>query len=124
MNILYKMAVVGLKNLCTPAYLYLVISLVSIFVIALQNFGNNNVYCLGYLSCNNPNKTTIFLVKIIYVLVWTWILNILCSYGMETVSWVLVLLPFVLMFLMIALMFLSTFPDDGRYTKIDTWAFF
>ena len=119
------MAIVGLRNLCTPAYIYLVISVISILVIGLQNFGNDNVYCLGSYSCHTKNKVAFFIMKIIYVLFFTWVLNILCKSGYEPVSWVLVLLPFVLMFIFISLMFLSTFPyDDGRYTTIDTWALF
>jgi hypothetical protein len=123
--ILYTMAIVGLRNLCTPAYIYLVISIISILVIGIQNMGNANAYCLGSYSCYTKNKVTIFIMKIIYVLFFTWILNILCKSGYETVSWVLVLLPYVLMFIIISLMFLSTFPyDDGRYTTVDMWTFF
>lgn len=118
------MTLVGLRNLCTPAYVYLVISIITILVIGIQNFGRKNVYCLGPYSCNTPNSSTFFILKVIYVLFWTWILNIICKSGYETVSWVLVLLPYVLMFLLISLIFLSTFPDDGRYTTIDTWMFF
>ena len=118
------MAIVGLRNLCTPAYVYLVISAITIFVIALQNFGNNNVYCLGSFECQTQNSTTIFIMKILYVLLWTWFLNYLCSSGLEMVSWILVLIPYVLMFLLISMVFLSTFPDDGRYTTLNTWAFF
>ena len=118
------MALVGLRNLCTPAHVYLVISLVAIAIVGIQNMGNGNEYCVGSLSCNTSNKITIFLLKIVYVLVWTWILNMLCGNGMEYVSWVLVLLPFVLFFIMISFMFISYIPDDGRYTNINTWAFF
>ena len=119
------MAVVGIRNLCTPAYVYLVISVVTVFVIALQNLGDNSVYCLGPYGCKSNNKVTIFILKLIYILFWTWILNIICKSGYETVSWVLVLLPYVLLFVLIALMFLVSFPyDDGRYTTINTWAMF
>jgi hypothetical protein len=116
------MALVGLRNLCTPAYVYLVISAITILVIAIQNFGNRNVYCLGSYACNTPNTFTIFILKVIYVLFWTWILNILCKSGFETVSWILVLLPYVLMFILIAFTLFSTFPDDGRYTSVDILA--
>jgi hypothetical protein len=60
------MPVAGLKNLCQPALLYLVISLTAIFVMALQNYTNEKVYCLGYYSCNVPSVYLIFVVKIIY----------------------------------------------------------
>ena len=106
------MAIIGLRNLCTPAYIYLVISVISILVIGLQNFGNDNAYCLGPYSCYTKNKVTIFIMKIIYVLLFTWILNIICKSGYETVSWILVLMPFILMFIFIALVFTTHFPAD------------
>jgi hypothetical protein len=118
------MALIGLRNLCTPAYVYLVISLITVFVIATQNLGNKNVYCLGSYACNTPNTYTIFVLKLIYIVFWTWLLNLICNSGYSIVSWILVLIPYVLMFLMIALMFLSTVPDDGRYTTFSLWAFF
>jgi len=119
------MAIVGIRDLCTPAYVYLVISIVTVLVIAIQNLGNNSVYCLGPHGCKTENKMTIFILKLIYIIFWTWILNIICKSGYETVSWVLVLIPYVMMFILIALMFLATLPyDDGRYTSINTWALF
>ena len=37
-----------LKKLCTPAFVYLVLSVAGIFLIALQNLdGNNKKYCIG-----------------------------------------------------------------------------
>jgi hypothetical protein len=116
------MALVGLRNLCTPAYVYLVISAITILVIGLQNLGNKNVYCLGSYACNTSNMLTIFILKVIYVLFWTWMLNILCKSGFETVSWILVLLPYILMFILIAFMLFANFPDDGRYTRFDMLA--
>ena len=33
------------KNLCTPAFIYLFISVLIFIVIAIQNFGNTTKYC-------------------------------------------------------------------------------
>ena len=41
-----------LKKLCTPAYVYLVISIIFIIVSSLQNYGNVNTYCLGDYECD------------------------------------------------------------------------
>jgi len=46
------MAVTGLKNLCTPAYVYLVISGIALVIMFSQNIGNFNVYCLGTYNCS------------------------------------------------------------------------
>ncbi len=97
----------SVKSLCTPAYLYFVISMVALAIMALQNYGNTNIYCLGEYSCGVSNTSIIFLIKLAYVLLWTWILNLICVAGVPSLSWFLVLLPFILMFLLIALMFIA-----------------
>ena len=33
-----------------------------------------------------------------FVLLWTWILNFLCKKGFKTLAWIMVLLPFILLF--------------------------
>ena len=95
------MQIPGLRKLCTPAYLYLVISVFSVIIIMLQNGSNSNTYCMGNYSCQVPNIYLIFVVKLIYILFWTWILNLLCKSGYPGVSWVLLLFPFILMFIFI-----------------------
>jgi hypothetical protein len=98
------MAITGLRNLCTPSYLYLIISIVMLVVMAIQNMGSVNVYCLGSYSCDVSSVYLIFMIKIIYVLFWTWILNLMCRSGATGVAWFFFLLPFILLFIMIALM--------------------
>jgi len=95
------MQIPGLRKLCTPAYLYLVISVVSIVIIMLQNGSNSNTYCMGIYSCQVPNVYLIFIIKFLYVIFWTWILNLLCKAGYPGISWVLLLFPFILMFIFI-----------------------
>ena len=52
--------VIGLNNLCSPAYFYLVISMIAIVIMAFQNMGNESVYCLGSYTCNVSSSTLIF----------------------------------------------------------------
>ena len=101
------MPFVGLKDLCTPAYVYLVISGIALAVMFLQNLGNVNLYCLGSYSCEVSNTSMLFVIKLLYVLFWTWLLNIICRGGATTFAWALVLFPIVLMFLMLAMMMIS-----------------
>jgi hypothetical protein len=101
------MAFIGLRNLCTPSYIYLVISTIALIIMLFQNFGNTNLYCLGSYTCNVSSTTLIFLIKILYVLFWTWILNLICRAGYSPISWFLVLLPFILMFVIVSLMMIS-----------------
>ena len=101
------MAVVGFKNLCPPALFYLVISLISLVIIAFQNYGNENIYCLGYYSCPVASIYLIFIVKLIYVIFWTWILNLICRAGAPIISWLLVLIPILLFFVLIGLLLIQ-----------------
>lgn len=92
-----------IKKLCKPAYIYFILSALSLTILAIQNFGQNSVYCVGCYSCNVTSVLTIFLSKGLYVLFWTWLLNKLCKMGYSSISWFLVLFPFVLYFVLIGL---------------------
>ena len=95
------------KELCTPAMIYFVISIVSLAMVLLQNLSNQNSYNVGSFSCRVPSTALVFIIKLIYILFWTWILNLICKDGHTTVSWLLVLLPFILLFVMIGLIMMN-----------------
>ena len=97
----------NLKQLCTPALVYFVMSMVSTFFIILQNIGNKHNFCLGSFSCDVPSTAGIIIMKILYILFWTWILNRICKSGYTGVSWFLVLLPFIFAFILLGLLFIS-----------------
>jgi hypothetical protein len=101
------MAVAGLKNLCTPSYVYLVISMIALGFMGFQNFGNANMYCLGTYSCGVYSTIMVFLIKFVYILFWTWILNLMCRAGAGSLAWFFVLFPFILMFILIGMLFVS-----------------
>ena len=94
------MKLVGFKNLCGPAQFYLFISIVSILIMWVYNYYNVDVYCLGGYTCN-VSTPLIFLVKIVYVLFWTWILNLICNSGATNLAWFLVLFPYILLFVLL-----------------------
>jgi hypothetical protein len=96
------MAIQGLTNLCAPSKVYLVISVIALIVMLIQNFGMLNPYCLGNYSCQVSATTMIFVVKIIFILFWTWVLNLICRAGATTIAWILVLFPFIILFFLIA----------------------
>lgn len=97
----------SLKDLCTPAMIYFVISVVALALVLLQNLGNHNIYQVGSFSCAVPNTALIFIIKLIYVLFWTWILNLICKDGHTGISWLLLLLPFILLFVMMGILMLN-----------------
>ena len=67
-------------KLCTPAIVYLVSSIL-VFMLVADMF---SMY--------------MFFMKGLFVLLWTWFLNFLCNKGYETVSWILVIIPWVMFF--------------------------
>ena len=69
-------------KLCTPAILYLVLASIAL-IFSMQ---------LSFL--------TVF-IHIIFIGVWTFILNWICRNGLTWVSWLLVLLPYLFMGLVI-----------------------
>ena len=96
-----------IQKLCTPAYVYLVISIIALVLMGLQNVSDNTMYCAGSYSCAVSNTALIFIIKLLYIAFLTWVLNLICKSGAPVVSWVLVLLPLVLMFLLVGIFFLS-----------------
>lgn len=70
------------NKLCTPAKIYFGISVVSCIIMLL-----NRVSILAVFS------------KLIFAFLWAFALGWLCSKGYKSISWFLVLLPFIMMFL-------------------------
>jgi hypothetical protein len=97
----------SLKDLCTPSLVYFIISIISLTAVLLQNLGNTNSYHVGSFSCRVPNTALIFIVKLIYILFWSWVLNLICKDGHTGISWLLVLFPFILLFVMMGLLIIN-----------------
>lgn len=110
------MDIIGLTNLCTPAFIYFLLSIASVIMIGLQNVlaGGPNNYCVGIYTCSTTNVVALFLMKILFILFWTWVLNIICKNVSEYISWVLVLLPLTMMFLFMGLVFVRH-TDFNKY---------
>jgi hypothetical protein len=66
------------SNICTPATIYLVLGILSVLGTMFVDFSVISV-----------------LMKTVFVLIWTWFLNFLCSRGYTGISWFLVLFPFI-----------------------------
>ena len=70
------------KKLCEPAKIYLVVTV--IFIV---------------LSVFNGISALTLLVKAAFALIWTLVLNWLCSKGFSGLAWIIVLMPFIFFFL-------------------------
>ena len=66
---------------CTPAQLYLVLGAIGIIMGFFTNYGIETL-----------------LTKTLFLVLWAWVLNWLCSKGFKAISWILVLLPFIMVF--------------------------
>jgi hypothetical protein len=95
----------SIKELCRPAAIYFVLSMFIILIILIQNLGNTNRYQIGNFSCRVTNTTLLFVVKLIYVLFWTYILNLICKDGHSELSWLLLFFPF-FVFILIVIFFM------------------
>ncbi len=110
----------SVKQLCTPAFIYFVLSMIGIIASVIQNMGNSDVYSLGLMHAHVPNTTVVFIVKIVYILFWTYILNLLCKDGHGEISWFLILIPFILLFIVMgtAGTITESFQSESIYTPL------
>jgi hypothetical protein len=68
------------NTLCTPAKLYFALAVLS-SVVGL-------IYNMSIMA---------ILIKLLFAFIWTYILNWICKKGYKSVSWFLVLLPYIIM---------------------------
>jgi hypothetical protein len=94
-------------KLCPPAQIYLV---VSVIMLVLSYFGLSAIsQQLETHQSSSPllqslnftyqkDSRTSYVVQGVFIILWTWVLSYFCKSGYTSLSWFLVLLPWVLMF--------------------------
>lgn len=97
----------NLKKICSPAILYFVVSIIGLVIILFQNLGNTNSYHVGNFSCRVPNTVLVFIIKFVYIIFWTYVLNLICKDGHVGLSWLLVLLPWIFLLSIMVLLMLN-----------------
>ena len=87
-----------LKQLCPPAFIYLIFSLSQIIIDAVKGYFNTA------------------LVKVFTTFIFTYLLNFLCNAGLGIISWIIVFIPFILMTIISVLLLglLGLHPKTGR----------
>ncbi len=96
-----------IKNLCTPALVYLVLSTLSFLGMLSQNCTSPNSLTVGNVESEIPcNNAFIFITQIIYIVIFTFLLNLLCQKGYTTLSWILLFFPLIAMFGLVILFIL------------------
>ena len=97
-----------LMKLCTPASIYFVISLIGLILMGVGNLENNDKLCIGNYSCYVGNNTIIFVLNAIYILFWTFVLDLMCKSGYSSLSWFVLLLPFILIVMFLAMVMVKS----------------
>tara|TARA_R110002020_G_scaffold453643_1_gene668653 strand:+ start:529 stop:870 length:342 start_codon:yes stop_codon:yes gene_type:complete len=87
-----------IKSLCTPAMVYFLVSVITLFYMILNNLGNKRTFCMGDYDCPVDNINVIYLMKMVYLLFVTIVLDSLCKNGYASISWFLVFFPILFFF--------------------------
>lgn len=97
------------KKICTPAFLYFLLSIIAFLMLGLQNVdGDDKKLCAGSYTCAVASKSVIFIIHAIYIMFWTFVLDLLCKSGYSELSWFIVFLPFMLFFLFLGIIIYSS----------------
>ena len=78
-----------IKALCTPAYIYLIISIIAIIAAMFENAGRTRTYSFCGYTMSVDNTGVVFLIQGIIVVFWTIVLDSLCKNGFSQLSWLL-----------------------------------
>ena len=88
-----------MSSICAPALIYLVFSILAILYMIYEHYNAGSV-----------------IIKVLFIALWTWLLNLLCENGWEGLSWFLVLIPFIFFILMIIIVLhnIKKLKDDNK----------
>ena len=88
-----------LRKMCTPAQLYFAISMISFAALFLNNLGGGRQkLCVGVYDCHVENINLVYIFNLLYILFFTIVLDSLCKNGYSSISWFLVIFPFLMFF--------------------------
>ena len=87
--------------MCTPAIIYLLLSVFAFLVLVFTNMGNQTTLCVGDYECPVDNLFVIYFIKVLYIVFFTIILDSLCQNGWGAFSWFLVFLPIIFFFVIL-----------------------
>jgi hypothetical protein len=69
------------SKLCTPAFIYFIISVIYLIIHSFTNFNIMGI-----------------IIKMFFIILWSLFLNFLCSNGYSIISWLILILPFFVLF--------------------------
>ena len=91
----YNISKMVFNQLCPPALIYLIFSTTQVIIDSVKGLYNTA------------------LIKIWVAILFTILLNYLCSLGLGTISWLIVFIPFILMTLVVAVLLSSSWEPDA-----------
>jgi hypothetical protein len=65
------------SKLCTPAYIYFIVSIIYLLIKNLTNFNFNSL-----------------IINIAIIMLWSYLLNFLCGMGYTIIAWLIIIFPF------------------------------
>ena len=83
-----------IKKLCTPAYVYLLLSVIANVAFIVKFNTDYTDFCRGKKACIMESVVAILFVEFFLSFIWMMLLQWVCNKGFSSVSWVLVLLPY------------------------------
>jgi hypothetical protein len=96
-----------LRNMCPPAFLYFMVSMISLIVVFFQNLGNTRNFNVGKFTCKVPHTMLVFAIKFIYIVFWAYVLDLICRDGHVSVSWILVLFPWIVLLIIFGMIVIN-----------------
>lgn len=104
------------NKLCQPAKFYLVMSIVYYILILLQNIGSPDRFYLGSYSCSHSNPGILLLINGLFILLWTWLLNLICGIN-KTISWIIVFFPIFVLFISFGIVLMRGIQIESMANK-------
>lgn len=73
-------------KLCTPALIYFVLAIIALLILVV-----------------NKTPAMFLMGKLVFVVLWTWLLNFVCTKGFTNISLALVVSPYIILLIMYAM---------------------
>jgi cell division protein FtsW (lipid II flippase) len=88
-----------MTQLCLPSLIYLILSIIGIIIYIFSTlFKTNPNYKQNFTTAN---ALLVLIIKLVLMIIWTLLLNWLCSIDMAILAWVILCLPLILFFFVV-----------------------
>jgi len=93
---------VSLNNMCAPLQVYIVISIISVITFVVNTLTGaqiKNIYNPGANFIQKDSVKNIYLallIKILFLVLYGYLLQVLCNNNLDKVAWIIMFMPFIL----------------------------